>query len=152
MSQGTLDKRCRKGFSQRIRKFAKRFLFPRNIKSYIHKVLPNWLPKCVLLRMTSSYCCSTHRVAVPFISLGTFSSSSIGGPVFHPIADREYPLLCLPGTGIASQKRHYLVPFSRILLAYAMVSAFGGWLWHGSPGVAVSRWSILSSQLQTLSL
>jgi hypothetical protein len=36
--------------------------------------------------------------------LGTFSSSSIGGPVIHPIADCEHPLLCLPGTGIASQE------------------------------------------------
>jgi hypothetical protein len=26
--------------------------------------------------------------------LGTFSSSSIGGPVIHPIADCEHPLLC----------------------------------------------------------
>jgi hypothetical protein len=38
------------------------------------------------------------------------------------------------------------------LLVYAMVSAFGGWLWNGSLGMAVSRWSILSSQLQILSL
>jgi hypothetical protein len=52
----------------------------------------------------SSYCCSTYRVAEPFSSLGTFSSSSIGGPVFHPIADCEHPLLCLPGTDIASQE------------------------------------------------
>ena len=28
-----------------------------------------------------------------------------------------------------------------------MVLAFGGWLWDGSPGVAVSRWFILLSQL-----
>jgi hypothetical protein len=34
--------------------------------------------------LVSSYCCSTYRVADPFSSLGTFSSSSIGGPVFHP--------------------------------------------------------------------
>jgi hypothetical protein len=27
--------------------------------------------------------------------LATFSSSSIGGPVIHPIADCEHPLLCL---------------------------------------------------------
>ena len=52
----------------------------------------------------SSYCCSTYRVADPFGSLGTFSSSSIGGPVIHPIADCEDPLLCLPGTSIASQE------------------------------------------------
>jgi hypothetical protein len=52
----------------------------------------------------SSCCCSTYRVAVPFSSLGTFSSSSIGGPVFHSIADCDHPLLCLLGPGIASQE------------------------------------------------
>jgi hypothetical protein len=35
--------------------------------------------------------------------LGTFSSSSIGGRVTHPIADYEHPLLCLLGPGIISQ-------------------------------------------------
>jgi hypothetical protein len=54
--------------------------------------------------MVSSYCCSTYRVTEPFSSLCTFSSSSIGSPVFHPIADCEHPLLCLPGTGITSQE------------------------------------------------
>jgi hypothetical protein len=44
------------------------------------------------------------QVADRFSSLGTFFSSSIGGSVFHPIADWEHPLLCLPGTGIASQE------------------------------------------------
>jgi hypothetical protein len=52
----------------------------------------------------SSYCCSTYRVIDPFSSLGTFSSSSIGGPVFHLIDDCEHPLLCFPGTGIASHE------------------------------------------------
>jgi hypothetical protein len=52
----------------------------------------------------SSYCCSIYRVADPFSSLGTFSSSSIGGPVIHPIADCEHPLLCLLGSGIVSQE------------------------------------------------
>jgi hypothetical protein len=46
-----------------------------------------------------------HNVADPFSSLGTFSSSSIGGPVIHPIAcDCEHPLLCLLGPGIVSQE------------------------------------------------
>ena len=40
----------------------------------------------------------------PLSSLGTFSSSFIRGPVFHPIVDCEHPLLYLPGTGIASYK------------------------------------------------
>jgi hypothetical protein len=45
--------------------------------------------------LVSSYCWSIYRVADPFSSLGTFSSSSIRGPVIHPIADCEPPLLCL---------------------------------------------------------
>ena len=52
--------------------------------------------------LVSSYCCSSYRVADPYMSLSTFSSSFIGGPVFHPIDDCEHPLLYLPGTGIAS--------------------------------------------------
>jgi hypothetical protein len=36
--------------------------------------------------------------------LGTFSSSSIGGHVTHPIADCEHPLLCLLGPSIVSQE------------------------------------------------
>jgi hypothetical protein len=61
--------------------------------------------------LVSSYCCSTYRVADPFSSLGTFSSSSIGGPVIHPIADCEHPLLCLLGPGLVSQETVILGSF-----------------------------------------
>jgi hypothetical protein len=54
--------------------------------------------------LVSSYCCSSYRAADSFSSLGTFSSSFIGGPVFHPIDDCEHPLLNLPGTVITSQE------------------------------------------------
>jgi hypothetical protein len=54
--------------------------------------------------LVSSYCGSTYRVADPFSSLGAFSSSFIGDPVFHPIDGCEHPLLYLPDTGIASQE------------------------------------------------
>ena len=53
--------------------------------------------------LVSSYCCSSYKVADPFSSLGTFSSSFIGGPVFHPIDYFGHPILYLAGTGIASQ-------------------------------------------------
>jgi hypothetical protein len=43
--------------------------------------------------LVSSYCCSTYRVADLFSSLGNFSSSSIGGPRIHPIADCTHLLL-----------------------------------------------------------
>jgi hypothetical protein len=55
--------------------------------------------------LVNSHCCSSYRVTDPFSSLDTFSSSSTGGPVFHPIDDCEHPLLYLPGTGIASQEK-----------------------------------------------
>jgi hypothetical protein len=55
--------------------------------------------------LVSSYRCSSYRVADPFISLGTFSSSFIRGPVFYPIDDCEQPLLYLQGIGIDSQER-----------------------------------------------
>jgi hypothetical protein len=48
--------------------------------------------------LVSSYCCSTYRVAVPYNSLGNFSSSSIRGRVTHP-CDCDHPLLCLLGPG-----------------------------------------------------
>jgi hypothetical protein len=51
--------------------------------------------------LVSSYCCSTYRVADPFSSLGTYSS--IAGPVIHPIAYCEHPLLGLLGPSIISQ-------------------------------------------------
>ena len=73
-----------------------------------------------------SYHCSTYRVADAFSSLGTFSSSSIGGPVFHPIADCEHPLLCLPGPSIASQKTAISGSFQQNLAGDVMVSGFGG--------------------------
>ena len=47
----------------------------------------------------SSYCCSSYRVTDPFSSLGTFSSSFIGGPVFHSIDDCE-PFLWLQQTAL----------------------------------------------------
>jgi hypothetical protein len=56
--------------------------------------------------LVSSYCCSTYRVADRLSSLSTFSSSSIGGPVIHPIVDCEHPLLCLLGPGIVSTSIH----------------------------------------------
>jgi hypothetical protein len=66
----------------------------------LHMQLETW----ALGALVSSYCCSSYRVADPFSSLGTFSSSSTGDPMFHPIDDCEHPLLYLPGTGIASQE------------------------------------------------
>ena len=76
--------------------------------------------------LVSSYCCSTYRVANPFSSLGTFSSSSIGVSVFHPVDDCEHALLYLTGTGIASQVTGISGSYQQNLAAYVIVSVW--WL------------------------
>ena len=78
--------------------------FPPNDGQLHHRMLHKQLETQAQRVLVSSYCCSSSRVTDPFSSLGTFSSSSIGGPVFHPIDDSEHPLLYLPCTGIASQE------------------------------------------------
>jgi hypothetical protein len=75
--------------------------------------------------LVSSYCCSSYSIADPFSSLGTFSSSSIGGPVFHPIDDCEHPLLYLSITGIAS----YETAISRSLQQNLAGICNSVWVW-----------------------
>jgi hypothetical protein len=58
--------------------------------------------------------------------------------VFHPIDDCEHPLLYLPGTGIASQKRAVSESCQqKKFLAYATVSGFGGYTLFMQPKVAL---------------
>jgi hypothetical protein len=59
-----------------------------------HPLLYMQLETQALGVLVSSYCFS-YRVSDPFNSLGTFSSSFIGDPVFHPIDNCEHPLLYL---------------------------------------------------------
>ena len=63
--------------------------------------------------------------ADPFNSLGTFSSSSIGGPVFHPIDDCEHPILYVPGSGITSHESAISGFFQRNLAGICN----GVWVW-----------------------
>jgi hypothetical protein len=46
--------------------------------------------------------------------------------VFHLIDDCEHPLLHLPDTGIASYETAITESLQQNLLAYAIVSGFGG--------------------------
>ena len=57
--------------------------------------------KISLFKINGSQQILNRKYIKIFISLGTFSSFSIEGPVFHLIDDCEHPLLYLPGTGIA---------------------------------------------------
>jgi hypothetical protein len=97
--------------------------------------------------LVSSYCCSSYRVADPFSSLDTFSSSFIGGHVFPPIDDCEHPLLYLPGTGIASQETA-ISGSCQLNLSGIFNSVWVWWLFMGwIPWWSVFGWSFLPSQL-----
>jgi hypothetical protein len=50
------------------------------------------------------------------------------------------------------RRQVYEAPVCEHLLASTIVSGFGGCIWAGSPGEAVSGGSLLQSLLQTLSL
>jgi hypothetical protein len=82
--------------------------------------------------------CSTYRVADPFSSLGIFSSSSIGGPVIHPIADCEHPLLCSLGPGIVSQETAISGSFQQNLVSVcngvSVWKLIMGWIWQSLDG------------------
>jgi hypothetical protein len=66
-------------------------------------------------------------------------------PVFCPMDYCVHPLLYLPGTGTDSQET--AISGSKILLAYTILSGFGGCLCDGSPGGAVSGWPFFQSLL-----
>jgi hypothetical protein len=109
-----------------------------------HPLLHMQLEKQFCGVVVSSYCCSFYRVANPFSSLITFSSSFFRGPVFHPIDDCEHPLLYFPGTGIASQETA-ISGSCQQNLAGICNSVWVWWLYVGwIPGWA-SLWMVLSS-------
>ena len=66
-------------------------------------------------------------------------AQSLDGPFFHLRGDCEQPLLYLPGTRIASLEIAISGCSREIFLPYAIVTAFGGQLWDGSPGARKSR-------------
>jgi hypothetical protein len=97
--------------------------------------------------LISSYCCSSNQAANTFSSLGNFSISFTGDPVLCLMNDYEHPLQALAEP---FRRQLYQAPVSKLLLASAVVSGFGGCLWDGSPGGAIFGWSFLQSLLWTL--
>jgi hypothetical protein len=117
-----------------------------------HPLLHMQLETQVCGVLVSSYCWSSYRIADPFSSMSTFSSSFFRGPVSQPVNDCKHPFLYLPGTGIASPERAMSGSCSKILLEIAIVSGFHICIWDGSLGGTVSEWFFLLSHLWTLTL
>jgi hypothetical protein len=107
-----------------------------------HLLLHTQLEKQLWGILVSSYRCSSFRVADPFSSLGTFSSSFIRGSVFHPIDDYHHPLLYLPGIGRDSQERAMSGSCQQNLSGICN-SVWVWWLYMGW----IPRWGSLCSEL-----
>jgi hypothetical protein len=124
--------------------FARPRTFPPNDGRLGHLLLHIQLETRALGVLISSYCCSSYRVADPFSSLGTFSSSSIGGPVFHTIDGCEHLLRYLPGTRRASKETDIAGSCQQSLAVICnsvwVLWLFGGWI----PGWG-SLWIVLPS-------
>ena len=71
--------------------------------------------------------------------------SSIEGPVIHPTADCEHPLLYLPGMSIASQETAISGSFQQNLAGICNSVCIWWLIMRWTPGGAVSGWSILLS-------
>jgi len=94
------------------------------------------------------YCCSSYGVTNPF----SFFSPPLGSPcsVWWLAATT---LICISKAVAEPLRRHpYQAPVSKHFLASATVTEFGGCIWDGSPGGAVSGWPFLQSLLHSLSL
>jgi hypothetical protein len=109
--------------------------------SLVYSILHIQLETRALGVLISTYCCSSYRVAEPISSLGTFSSSYIGGPLFHPIDEHEHPLLYLTGTGIASQETAMSGSSHQNLAGICNSVWVWYFLWDGMPDGAISGWS-----------
>jgi hypothetical protein len=94
--------------------------------------------------LVSPYSCFSYRASDTFRSLGTFSSSFIGDPLFHPIGDCEQPLLYLPGTGIASQETAISGSFQQNLAGICN-SIWVWWLFVGRIQWWLNLWMVLPS-------
>jgi hypothetical protein len=97
--------------------------------------------------LISSYCCSTYGAANPFSSLGTFSSSFTGDPVFHPMDGCKHPILHLSGTGRAPQETA-LSGSCQPALVGIQNSVWVWWLFMGW----IPRWGILRMVIPSVSV
>jgi hypothetical protein len=84
------------------------------------------------------HCCSLHGAANPLSSFSPFSISPIRDPNHSPMVGWELLPLYLSGSGRASQETAILSSISKHFQASTIMCGFGGCMWDGSPGGAVS--------------
>jgi hypothetical protein len=96
-------------------------------------------------------CCSLHGTANPLSSFSPFSNSSTR----DPWAQSSGWLWASTSVFVRFWKRLsgqlYQASSSKYFRATTILSLFGGCIWDGSPGGAVSKWPFLQSLLHALS-
>jgi len=71
--------------------------------------------------------------------------------MFSPMVSCEHPHLYQLEDTEPLRRQLYQAPVSKHFLASAIVTGFGGCIWDGSPGGAVSRWPFLQSLIHSSS-
>jgi hypothetical protein len=102
--------------------------------------------------LVSSHCCSFLGLQTPLAHWVLSLAPSLGALCsIQEITVSIHFSIC-QGLAKPHKIELYKGPVSKILLAYATMSGFGGCLWDGSPRGTVSGWSFHLSQLWTLTL
>jgi hypothetical protein len=128
----------------------------------LHMRMESWVPPCVLFGWWFSpwelwgvsllILLFFPWVANPFSSVSPFSNSSIGTLwSVQWLAVSIHFCIC-QALAEPLRRQLYHAPVSKHLLASRKLYGFSGYIWDGSSGGAVSRWSFLHSLLCTLSL
>jgi hypothetical protein len=99
--------------------------------------------------LVGSYCYSSYGAANPLSSFSPSPNSSIGIPLLNPMVDCEHPHLFWSGTDRAFQGTSIPGSCQEALLGISIVSGFGGCIWDGSLGGAVSLGSLSFSLYAT---
>ena len=102
--------------------------------------------------LVSSYCCPSYGAANPFRSWVLSLAPSLGTLCsVQCIAVSAHFCIC-QALAEPLRRQLYQAPVSKHMLSSSIVSGFGGCIWYGSPGGAVSRSSRSFSLCSTLSL
>jgi hypothetical protein len=91
-----------------------------------HLLLHMQLETRALGVLVSSYCCSTNSVADPFSSWVLSLAPTLGALCSIQLLTVSIHFCTCQALAKPHRRQLYQVPFSKILLVYSIVSAFGG--------------------------
>ena len=128
----------------------------------LHMWLEPWIPPCVFFGWCFNpwelwgFCLVDivvlfYEVENPFSSISPSLTPPLGSPCsVQWLAESIHLCIC---QALAEPLKRQLdqAPVSKHFMAFTIVSAFGDYIWDGSPSGVVFQWSLLQSLLHTLS-